>query len=108
MLCTLLAMGAVPHYTTTVYDALQFGSDDSCLIYNDILIVAPTYKIGDPQARLEQPLGSPANDACTLKCPAGMLLTITLQPHGALHAACTRLHSRAMISVRRMHFSMQA
>eukprot|EP00892_Ulva_mutabilis_P012529 jgi/Ulvmu1/9649/UM054_0081.1 len=52
--------------------ALQFGSDDACLVCNDLLIVAPTFKVGDPQARLEQPLGSPANDVCTLKCPVGI------------------------------------
>lgn len=59
---------------------MQFGSDDACLVYNDLLVVSPTFKVGDPHARLEQPLGSPANDVCTLKCPVGAPALKACQP----------------------------
>lgn len=84
----------------TALHILQAGSEDVCMVTPDLLLLAaPCRLAGDPSARLEQPLGSAANDVCTLKCPDRALCLLTqnasmpptaLAP-GAVTATCCTL-----------------
>jgi hypothetical protein len=54
-------------------NCFQVGGDDVCMVADDLLYVSHASKAADPNSRLEQPLGGPAYDVCTLKCPSGLL-----------------------------------